>query len=292
MTGNGVQRVVPLTFGWEHIPKSVSVQGAPRDVRLREPVPGVLLEVDGGWFLLDTGFNTPILLDEQLRRRVAHMGIEDELVGQAGDTLELAFAHVGVDPRDVVGVGLSHLHYDHAGGLRWFAEQSPVHLQERELVHALAQEAPEAQALCRIDFDDHRIDWRLADGDVELAPGITAVATYGHTVGHQSFVVDLVGGGGFVFAFDAADLQENLDLEVAPGSVATGDVDEAVESIRRLKRIAAERGYRVVPGHDPDVWPVLTRELGVPGPIGPGRHLEVAEPLRPSRTAMPAATAP
>lgn len=280
VTENGVRRVVPLTFGWEHIPKSVSVRGAPQDLCLREPVPGVLLEVDGGWFLLDTGFNTPILLDEQLRRRLAHMGIEDELVGQDGDSLERAFEHVGVDPRDVVGVGLSHLHYDHAGGLRWFAEQAPVHCQERELAHALAQDAPEAAALCRIDFDDHRIDWRLADGDVELAPGITAVATYGHTVGHQSFVVDVAGGGGFVFAFDAADLQENLDLEVPPGSVATGDVEEAVASIRRLKRLAAERGYRLVPGHDPDVWPVLTRELGVPGPSGPGRHLPVPDPPR------------
>lgn len=278
MTENGVRRIVPLTFGWEHIPKSVSVRGAPEELRLREPVPGVLLEVDGGWFLLDTGFNTPILLDEQLRRRLAHMGIEDELVGDEGDSLERAFDHVGVDPRDVVGVGVSHLHYDHAGGLRWFAEQAPVHCQERELVHALAQDAPEAQALCRIDFDDHRIDWRLSDGDAELAPGITAIATYGHTVGHQSFVVDLDGGGGFVFAFDAADLQENLDLEAPPGSVATGDVEEAIESIRRLKRIADERGYRVIPGHDPDVWPVLTRELGVPGPTSPGRYLPVPDP--------------
>jgi glyoxylase-like metal-dependent hydrolase (beta-lactamase superfamily II) len=34
-----------------------------------------------------------------------------------------------------------------------------------------------------------------------------------------------------------------------------------VEPIRRLKRIAAERGYRLVPGHDPVVWPALTSEL-------------------------------
>jgi glyoxylase-like metal-dependent hydrolase (beta-lactamase superfamily II) len=288
---DGVRRVLPLTFGWEHIPKSVSVQGAPPEVRLREPVPGVLLEVDGGWFLLDTGFNTPILLDVQLRNRLAHMGIEDELVGDEGDSLERAFEHVGVDPRDVVGVGLSHLHYDHAGGLRWFAEQAPVHCQARELAHALAQAEPESRALCRIDFDDHRIDWRLAEGDTELAPGITAVATYGHTVGHQSFVVDLPDGSGFVFAFDAADLQENLDREVAPGSVATGDVAEAVESIRRLKRIAAERGYRLIPGHDPDVWPVLTRQLGVPGPAGPGRHLPGPDPsARPGRGGAVAVT--
>ena len=272
MSSSGVRRIVPLTFGWEHIPKSISVHGAAHDVRLREPVPGILLEVDGGWFLLDTGFNTPVLLDRQLRRRLAHMDIEDELVGDAGDTIERAFEKVGVDPDDVVTVALSHLHYDHAGGLRWFAEHAPVHLQRRELDHALAVRAPEPEALCRIDYDDHRIDWRLADGDVELAPGITAVATYGHTVGHQSFVIELADGGGFVFAFDAADLQENLDDESAPGSVATGDVEQAVESIRRLKAIAAEKGYRVVPGHDPDAWPAFTEEMGCAGPSPDGHR--------------------
>src|SRR6476646_10711784 len=95
---DGVRRVIPLTFGWEHLPKSVSVRGADHSIRLREPVPGVLLEVDGGWFLLDTGFNTPILLDELLRRRMVHMDIEDELVGNEGDAIERAFEFVGVDP--------------------------------------------------------------------------------------------------------------------------------------------------------------------------------------------------
>lgn len=109
-----------------------------------------------------------------------------------------------------------------------------------------------------------RIDWRLADGDGELAPGITAVATSGHMAGHQSFVVDLDGGGGFVFAFDAADLQENLDDERSPGYVVDDDTAAAIESIRRLEALAAEKGYRVIPGHDPDVWPAFTAELGGP----------------------------
>ena len=274
-----MRSIVPLTFGWEHIPLSISLQGGADDVRLREPVPGILLELDGGWMLLDTGFNTPVLLDEKLRRRLVHMGIEDELVGDHGDSIERAFEHVGIDPDDVAVVALSHLHYDHSGGIRWWAERAPMHVQRRELEHSLALDAPEPEALFRMDFDDHRIDWRLADGDVELAPGVTAVATYGHTIGHQSFVVDLADGGGFVFAFDAADLQVQIDDEIAPGSVATGDVEEAVESIRRLKSIAAQKGYRVIPGHDPDVWPAFTAEQGVPGPGAedPSRFLPAIE---------------
>jgi N-acyl homoserine lactone hydrolase len=71
----------------------------------------------------------------------------------------------------------------------------------------------ERNSIFRVDFDDPRIDWRQADGDVEIAPGVTAVLTAGHTPGHQSFVVDLADGGGFVFAFDAADLTENIEHE-------------------------------------------------------------------------------
>ena len=32
-------------------------------------------------------------------------------------------------------------------------------------------------------------------------------------------------------------------------------------ALRKLKRIAAERGYRLVPGHDPVAWPALAAEL-------------------------------
>jgi glyoxylase-like metal-dependent hydrolase (beta-lactamase superfamily II) len=90
---------------------------------------------------------------------------------------------------------------------------------------------------------------------------VTAILTPGHTPGHQSFVVDLddsVGGGGFVFAFDAADLTHNIDEEVSVGGRVNASPEECVEQIRRLKSIAAERGYPLIPGHDPEVWPELT----------------------------------
>jgi N-acyl homoserine lactone hydrolase len=272
----GVRRLVPLTFGWEHLPKSVSVHGADRSIRLREPVPGVLLELDGGWMLLDTGFNDPLLRDPQLHRRFhgGNPGMSAELNDPARDSVEVAFEVVGVDPADVVAVALSHLHYDHAGGLRHFAGRVPVHCQRRELDFGLADHPrPERHGIFRIDFDDPGIDWRLADGDAELAPGVIAVPTYGHTPGHQSFVVTLaddlaeaLGVPGFVLAFDAADLQENIDHEVAVGSFVDCPPEQTVDAIRRLKSIAAERGYRVVPGHDPVVWPAFTAEMGVPGP--------------------------
>jgi glyoxylase-like metal-dependent hydrolase (beta-lactamase superfamily II) len=75
-----------------------------------------------------------------------------------------------------------------------------------------------------------------------------------------------VGCPGFVLAFDAADLQQNIDDEVAVGGFIDCPPEQTVEAIRRLKAIAAEKGFRVVPGHDPVVWPQFTKEMGAPGP--------------------------
>lgn len=258
----GVRRVVLLTLGWEELPKSVSVHGAPSSERLREPVPGVLLECDGGWLLLDTGFNTALIRDPALRRRYYPSGEYRPVLPGPGEPLEEALAGVGVDMADIYAVAVSHLHSDHAGGLKHFAGHVPVHVQETELAYGLSgHPEPEAHSIYRVDFDDPRIDWRRASGDVRIAPGVTAVLTAGHTPGHQSFVVDLEGGGGFVFAFDAADLTENIERELPVGSTIGVDPEETVEPIRRLKSLAAERGYRLIPGHDPDVWPALTEEL-------------------------------
>ncbi|HWF22215.1 MAG TPA: N-acyl homoserine lactonase family protein [Acidimicrobiales bacterium] len=263
--GSGVRRVVLLTLGWEDLPKSVSVHGAPPEERLREPVPGILLQCDGGWLLLDTGFNPALIRDRALRRRFhGDPGFQPILPGP-GEPLEEALDAAGIAMDDIVSVAVSHLHNDHAGGLRHFAGRVPVHAQQAELDFGLSNHpVPERHAIYRVDFDDPTIEWDLAQGDTEIAPGVTAVLTAGHTPGHQSFVVDLdesVGGGGFVFAFDAADLTENIEQELPIGGRVGVPPEATIEPIRRLKRLAAERDYQLVPGHDPVVWPALTRSL-------------------------------
>jgi N-acyl homoserine lactone hydrolase len=255
----GVRRVVPLTLGWIDLPESVMVyHGASKEMRV--PVPGVLLETDGGWLLLDTGFNTALIRDPALSARFhGDPGMRPVIPGP-GEPIEEALDKAGIDIDQIHAVAVSHLHWDHAGGLRHFAGRVPVHIQRAEHMYGTQPgPEPEHHAMFRIDYDDPRIDWRFADGDTELAPGVTAVLTAGHTPGHQSFVVDLADGGGFVFAFDAANLTRNCEDEVAVGGLINATPDDSIEQIRKLKRLAAERGYPLIPGHDPRAWPRLTR---------------------------------
>lgn len=274
LTEGKVRRIVLLTLGWEELPKAVSVYGSPPELRMREPVPGVLLQTDGGWVLLDTGFNTALIRDPALYRRFFPTVEYVPVLPGPGEPIEESLHDIGIDVDDIHLVALSHLHHDHAGGVKLFAGKVPVHAQRRELEYGLSNHPePERNAINRIDFDDPRIDWVLADGEAQVAPGITAVPTYGHTPGHQSFVVELdhsVGGGGFVFAFDAADLTENIEQELPIGGFIDVDPADTVEPIRRLKKLSTEKGFELVPGHDPQVWPALTQRLQERfGPVRP-----------------------
>lgn len=262
---SGVRAVILLTVGWEVLPKSWSVYGSDPTEILREPTPAVLVQFDKGYLLLDTGFNPALIRDEPLRRRFhgASTSIQAELPEGDQDPLLGTLESAGVSVEDIKMVALSHLHADHAGGIRHFAGRVPIQIQRAELDFGLSAGA-ERHGIYRINFDDPRIDWRLAEGDCEVAPGVTAIVTAGHTPGHQSFAVRYdksVGGGGFVFAFDAADLTENIDGELAVGGVVGSHPSGTIEHIRKLKALASSEGLLLVPGHDPTVWPALTARL-------------------------------
>ncbi len=257
-----VKRVIMLTLGWEDLPKSWSIYDTDPLVRIVEPVPALLVETVDGWVLIDTGFNKALIEDIALRRRFHgdFYEIRPILPAYDKDPLLDALDRFGLGVDDLLCVAVSHLHNDHAGGLRHFgASGTPVYIQKRELEFGMFDSVrAEGHGFCRVDFDDPKLNWKLIDGDAEIAPGIGAVLTAGHTPGHQSFVV--TGSQdrdeqGYVFAFDAGDLVENFDSELAIGGYIDVEPNDTLEPIRRLKSIAAEHGYKLIPGHDPRVWP-------------------------------------
>jgi glyoxylase-like metal-dependent hydrolase (beta-lactamase superfamily II) len=107
------------------------------------------------------------------------------------------------------------------------------------------------------------------EGDAEIAPGIWAFTTPGHTPGHQSFVIELQDGSGYVLPFDAGDLMENYENEIGPGGFVHCTAEDARQSLLRVKKVADEYGYPIVPGHDPVAWPAFTEQLKGPRRAGP-----------------------
>ncbi len=104
-----VRRIILLTLGWEELPRSFSVHGDTSGARLREPVPGILLQADGGWVLLDTGFNPALVSDGPLYRRFhsRNHAIEAFLPAGTGDPLEQALERASLALEDIKGVAVS-----------------------------------------------------------------------------------------------------------------------------------------------------------------------------------------
>lgn len=248
----------PLILGHEHSPRFIAFADGD-DTAQRIPVTAVLVHSLDGWFLLETGLNPDFARDLQASATIYPYGAAEVC---DGEPLVDALAARGLTPHDLAGVAVSHLHVDHAGGLKHARGGPPVYAQRRELEFAFGT-AGEPEAYWRQDWDAPDLDWHELDGDAALAPGIDVLYTPGHTPGHHSYKVRMRESGTWIFAVDAIQQEENLLRDVEIGwSAVTEDAPCRRESHNRLVDLAAAEGARIVPGHCPKTWPELVRPEG------------------------------
>ena len=134
------------------------------------PVHGfVVLHPQAGAIMVDTGVGGPekVLTDWRVVNR----------------TMADALREHGLGPADVTMVVNTHLHFDHCGQNAVFPHAA-FHVQRAELERARRE-----SRWLRQWFDFAGARFELLDGDTEIAPGVRAIATPGHTVGHQSVAV-------------------------------------------------------------------------------------------------------
>lgn len=235
----------PLLTGTYRYDKSISTRGRGAGTLIEAPILAYLIETTQGRILYDVGCDYRKLDDPALRARFF-----GDLPFPPPDMpddhrLPARLASLGLDPRDIDLVFLGHLHFDHAGGLHYFP-QADLHVHEAELE---AARDPGAPGYFPDDFAGAR-RWRPQRGEYNLAPGVTAIETPGHTAGHMSMLVELPKGAPILLCGDAADLVENLDDEIAPGLCWRENEAMAVDSIRALKSRACGCGAQLWPNHD------------------------------------------
>jgi len=167
--------------------------------RLLQALNCLLVETPAGRVLIETGIGER--LDERGRA----------WRGYTGDPVAPALARAGFEPETVDVVAMSHLHYDHAGGLlradgsRAFPRARIV-AQRAEWEIALSDNPRIAASY---DQPELRLvaEWGAAgaaDGEVELIPGVTVIPTGGHTGGHQAIIVRAGGAPPLAFFGDLA----------------------------------------------------------------------------------------
>lgn len=245
-------RVLPLTCGWLTSQKGLFLDG--EQGRLRVPVPAFLIEHPKGAVLFDTGLHPDVGTDPHARLGFVADVFASELA--PGEDVAGRLEAAGIAADRVRHVVLSHLHFDHAGGLATLRNARVV-VQRRDW-----EAGHDADVAAKVGFMAQDYDYghelRLVDGEHDLFGDgrIVCLPTHGHTPGHQSLRVRL-DGGDLVLTADACYLRRTLDAEHLPPR--PWDRDAMIDSLRRLRALR-DGGAQVVYGHDPEVWETVPAE--------------------------------
>jgi N-acyl homoserine lactone hydrolase len=111
---------------------------------------------------------------------------------------------LGIEPDSITYVLQSHLHLDHTGAIGRFP--NAVHVVQRaEYEYAFTPDWFAAGAYIRKDFDKPDLRWMFL------------IFTPGHSVGHQSFLINLLKSPPMLLTADAAYTLDHWNEKALPG---------------------------------------------------------------------------
>ena len=229
-----------FNVGWFTAPAGLMRRGDPLDQPARFPIPAYVIETGEHRILIDTGLHPS-----------AVTGAAEYYEGADAMTIftleqEQSIAEQ-IDVATLTMVVLTHLHFDHAGGLPLIPATVPLVIQEREWAAAHAPASVQANGYLARDYAGTARPLVLVDGDHDLLGdgSIGLLFTPGHTPGHQS-----VRAGDLVIGADVCHYASALDDHRFP--IFGHDLDQQARSAERLRALR-DAGLTVLPGHDPDV---------------------------------------
>ncbi len=163
-------------------------------------------------------------------------------------------AKIGI-PEDLVEeIILTHLHFDHAGGLDRYPN-ARFHVQDAEVEYATGRcmchsvgrfvyDIEDVVTLVRSTYAERVV---FHKGDADAFPGVSVHLLPGHSRGMQGVRVNTAKGP-ILLASDASHYYENFD-RYAPYGV-TIDMPATLDTYRRLRELVDDPAL-IIPGHDP-----------------------------------------
>jgi len=246
------------------------------------PIYAWVIEHEEGVIVVDTGETSRVHERgyhpawHPFYRRGVHFSVHpDEEIGPQLRAL-------GISPRDVSQVVLTHLHTDHAGGLAHltgckFRVSKPEFEKASgmggRLQGYLPNRWPKWWQPEFIRFEDRPFGTFAKSMAITRCGDVVIVPTPGHTPDHVSVVVS--GSPSFFLAGDTS-YTERLLVEGKVDGVSP-DVAVSLQTMSRIVALARERPLVYLPSHDPDAaerlasHSILTREPSVPVEVSDSR---------------------
>lgn len=169
----------------------------------------LLVERPHGLLLVDTGFGMADVLDHSRLTPSSRLMLRPRL--EAAETAVAQVRALGHDPADVTDIALTHMDFDHVGGLSDFP-QATVHVYAAELDAATHPHLRERARYRKIEWA-HRPRWdALPDAGDEwlglravtaLDDDVLLIPLHGHTRGHCGVAVRKPDGDWLLHAGDA-----------------------------------------------------------------------------------------
>jgi N-acyl homoserine lactone hydrolase len=233
-------KIERLNVGWFTAPAGIFRAGDAMDRTIRYPVPAYVVETETERILIDTGLNPAAIADPG-----AYYG-RPELFTMFALEQEQSVAEQ-IDLETVTRVVLTHLHWDHVGGLSLLPRSVPLVIQRTEWQAGQDDAAVQRNLFLPRDYAGDDREVILIDGDHDLLGdgSIELLLTPGHTPGHQSLRI-----GDLVLGADVTHFAAGLDDHRFP--VFADDHEQQGRSAERLRALR-DAGLTVVPGHDPDI---------------------------------------
>lgn len=248
-TSNGqgfVDRIYPLDGGLAFAPnKAMYSPGHFEGETVALSCNAFLIQRGDEWLMWDTGISQTLF--PELGGEVIAHGIR----GVVSRPLTHQLAEVGLTPADISRVILSHAHFDHAGNCNLFAKSKFV-VQGAELDAMFGADFAHFGYIPKLYESLKTAAVQRVTGDLDLYgdQSIRLLSTPGHTPGHMSLLVRLKERGPILLAADVAHYAFNFEERLVPNM--NSSKEESLQSMEKVKRIAAEEGAQIWLNHDID----------------------------------------